>query len=267
MSDFDKNNVFWVNDEPRNFGDYLTPYLFNKITGRDAKYCNVDRDASENKLIMVGSILDCARGDAAVVWGTGTNWGSRLDGPYPLNPKCDIRAVRGPITRKVAISKGLNCPDVYGDPALLLPRYYSGKKTNDFVLGVIPHVVDYNLVVSNWQGRSPDQVKIIDLTKEIEEVIDDILQCDHIISSALHGLIVSDAYGIPSYWVEFSRNVQGDYTKFFDYFESVGIRKYYPMGMDPNNVGPENFDFRLFDSLDIKLDLDLLLEVFPKEYL
>ena len=44
---------------------------------------------------------------------------------------------------------------------------------------------------------------------------------DKIISSSLHGHIVSDSYGIPNKWVKFDDNIKGDYTKFYDYFHSV----------------------------------------------
>ena len=42
-----------------------------------------------------------------------------------------------------------------------------------------------------------------------------------IVSSSLHGLIVSDAYKIPNVWIQFYNNIRGDNTKFYDYFKSV----------------------------------------------
>lgn len=45
--------------------------------------------------------------------------------------------------------------------------------------------------------------------------------CKKILSSSLHGLIVSDAYNIPNRMIKFSNKINGDGTNFTDYFLSV----------------------------------------------
>lgn len=56
------------------------------------------------------------------------------------------------------------------------------------------------------QYRQDENVLIIDVenVKPWHKFIDDIASCDFIISSSLHGIIISDAYKVPNIWVEFS---------------------------------------------------------------
>ena len=67
---------------------------------------------------------------------------------------------------------------------------------------------------------------IRDGSKGIEEFIDELNQCEKILTTSLHGLIVSHAYGIPAEWCQITgsdTNLAGDGTKFHDYMLSVGI--------------------------------------------
>ncbi|MCM2302763.1 MAG: polysaccharide pyruvyl transferase family protein, partial [Flavobacteriaceae bacterium] len=94
-------------------------------------------------------------------------------------------------------------------------------------LGIVPHYNDYKLV-KEWYGNDKT-IKVIDLlTLNVEQTTNEFLECEHIISSSLHGLIVAHAYRIPAVWVKFSDKLFGDGIKFQDYFESVGINNYVP---------------------------------------
>ncbi|KAL7524400.1 hypothetical protein ACHAWF_002015 [Thalassiosira exigua] len=76
------------------------------------------------------------------VWGAGTKWG--------VKGVCfDFRAaVRGSLTRKVFLQHGCNIPDVYGDPALLLPYLYDPRSyiwaDPNINVFIIPHIDDFS---------------------------------------------------------------------------------------------------------------------------
>ena len=58
-------------------------------------------------------------------------------------------------------------------------------------------------------------------------IINEILSCERIVSSSLHGLITAQSYDIPCFW--FKQNyIPGDDIKFYDYFESVYDIDYIP---------------------------------------
>jgi hypothetical protein len=192
-----------------NFGDWIGPYLVEQITGRPV----VRTGSSPGVLITAGSILNWATA-GAVVWGSGlVNLTDEVD------PRAEIHAVRGPLTREIALKCGAECPEVYGDPALLLPRFIPKPETvYDF--GLVPHYTEFP-VISYVMEEVPG-VQVIDVLRPVQQVVEDIAACESILSSSLHGLIVADAYGIPSRWVQFSNAVLGDGTKFNDHFLATG---------------------------------------------
>ncbi len=69
-------------------------------------------------------------------------------------------------------------------------------------------------------------VHVIDLkTSDIEFVLNQMLACEKIISTSLHGVIVGHAYDIPTIWIKHN-DIDTDGFKFNDYFDSVGIKLY-----------------------------------------
>lgn len=208
--------MFWGDYSPRNFGDWVGPYLFEKVTGLAPYHAWTHWYLKQEVLFTAGSIVrNIGYPDRAVVWGSGII--SAKD--TFARPKKTL-LVRGPRTQKRFQELGYDCPSIFGDPALLLPFFYAPKPIVRFSLGVVPHYSSYTWALSRF--KDIEGVKVVDVTKPIEMVMDDIAECEEIITSSLHGLIVSHALGIKAAWSRFGKELMGDDIKFFDYSESVG---------------------------------------------
>jgi pyruvyltransferase len=197
--------VYWMEGEKvKNFGDILTPKLFDYYSIK-YEYTKENYDT-----ICIGSIANKAKGDCMVL-GSGIAWEN-----MKLNATANWIFVRGPHTRQAVINSGGNCPEIYGDPALLLPNFCSESK-KEYDLGIIPHMKEYEIIKKKYPNHhiinlnNPDPLYI---AKEITK-------CRNTISSSLHGIICSHAYGIPCAWVEFSDIILGDGTKYKDHFASI----------------------------------------------
>jgi pyruvyltransferase len=205
----------WRLSERSNFGDELGPWLLRRLGLEVA-----ESPEPAGAILSCGSIIALAQ-RGSVIWGSGI-----IDSSDSIRSDLDIRAVRGPLTRIRAVQCGAKCPEVYGDPALLLPRVYRPSVVKSYPVGVVPHWVDYEWSKAQWS------CPVIDVTQPIEQVIDAICSCRSIISSSLHGLIVAHAYGIPALWAEYKPSrLYGDGVKFRDYLLSVGIEPYAPPDM------------------------------------
>ena len=107
----------------------------------------------------------------------------------------DIRAVRGPRTRNILISKfNLTVPEIYGDPALLLPYYLTSYKK--FVKPTIStllilHFID---VVKRLNVSSLNSIVTVHVFLPWNELLSLIVQSQLVISTSLHGIIVSEAF-------------------------------------------------------------------------
>ncbi|GJM59761.1 exopolysaccharide glucosyl ketal-pyruvate-transferase [Persicobacter diffluens] len=211
--------LWWCGNEGVfNFGDELNPWLVEKISKTRIK--RVHKLSAYNLFkthICIGSVMNRVN-KRTVVWGAGI-----MDKDTKFE-ESDFRAVRGPLTQKRIKDQGFCPPSTVGDPALLLPRFYLPERKERNKYGLIPHYVDYADVLNRVEGDG--NIKVIDLTGSIEQVIDEINACEIIFSSSLHGIIVANAYGKQAYWLAFSDKLSGDGTKFFDYGLSVGMGKY-----------------------------------------
>ena len=229
------SEVYLMHKKKENYGDLLGKYLIEKISNRVVVFKHTKKTHifdSKKVLVTIGSILSNVN-KRCVVWGSGII--SKKD----TVGNATFLAVRGPQTRRFLLDKGYSVPEIYGDPALLLPDYYFPVIEKKFDYGIIPHYTDFKLIKDQFNGISG--VKIIDLmTLSIEHTTDEILSCKKIISSSLHGVILAHAYGIPAVWQKFSNNLYGDDIKFQDYFESVKINAYqlpiFNQGFDLNNL-------------------------------
>ena len=207
---------------------------------------------------MIGSILQRCNSNS-IIWGSGF---ISEDAICTENPK-QVLAVRGPLTRDRLMKLGIECPEIYGDPALLLPEIYpvSSRKVK-YKLGIIPHFRDKNNPRLKRHFSQNPEIKIIDIqNKNPLKVVDDMLECEKIISSSLHGIIIADAYDVPALWFEVSDLVEGTGFKFRDYFASVDRIVYPPFQFDEFN----NLDdiLNVFGPYEINIDIKELKNSFP----
>ena len=234
----DTKIIFYYYHFNDNFGDLITPYFLKKFCNNKDYDYDFNNNSVSPKIISCGSIMRLCN-KKTIVYGSGIR---NID--QDIKPGI-IKIVRGPLTRKRLIDIGCyNCPPVYGDPGLLLPLYYKPSIEKKYKLGIIPHNIHYEKIK---QQKFNDNILVIDLlNKNIEIVIDQLLSCEKTISSSLHGLIVSDAYGIPNKWIKFDNKITGDDTKFYDYFLSVNRK-----------------DRSYVDCLDFKKIPDNIIDLIP----
>ena len=203
--------AYWMLSD--NFGDKLTPWLIEKIRGEKPAWVPPAFDAEH--YMVCGSILNHAN-KHAMVWGTGL-----ADLSDVVNCEARIFAVRGPLSRARALSCGAVCPPVYGDPALLLPRFHSAPVQKKHAVGLVPHYTDFYRVSSREEYKG---LKIVNVFDSVENFADGIRACELVVSSSLHGIIVAHAYGIPAAWAAWGDSIGGDRgTKFRDYFMSQDL--------------------------------------------
>lgn len=172
-----------------NFGDLIGPMLVRRIL----EDLGIDALSGSGRLLSVGSVLHLAEsGDT--VWGSGVNGKqTEVDG-RPL----DVRAVRGPRTREQLLRSGAEVPEVYGDPALLWPRYWS----RDHYLGSEEPTHDVTLVpnLHDWSALRHDP-RAVSPRRPVHEVIGRIARSRLVVGSSLHGVVLADAFGIPARFV------------------------------------------------------------------
>ena len=257
-----------------NFGDLLSPWLFEKLTGHKVSHFRggvvplrhsrrIWRKLTEPKAaklphyIGIGSIMSRVR-DNSVVWGTGAFGTEQF---YQLNGRAKYHAVRGPLSRQLLLNVGVRVGEIYGDPALLTPYFFDApeEKTNE--IGVVLRWSE-----DEWlRSSAGDGVKIISLgSDDVEGTLLQMLSCKRIITSSLHGLIIADAYGIPNAFLA-STTPKGGVFKYLDYFASVDkFRKPVSFDFVTEPLEVENLESRfVFDDREIDFDADVLLEACP----
>lgn len=234
----------WIDDHTwqglnhRNWGDDINYYFIKELTGRPVVSLfnfRLARKFEIKNYLCIGSLLGMPgyANKNTIVWGAGSF--GELKGESPQH----ICSVRGKLTRGILVDKGFECPEVYGDPALLLPLVYQPHRgvqcsiaassvqevqKASYHLGIIPHIDDlHHPVIEEIREKHTEEILIIDLAhyEKWSDIIDQICSCERILSSSLHGLIVSDAYQVPNCWIELSGKLLGGHFKFYDYASSV----------------------------------------------
>lgn len=206
LCEFMEQPVFFF-EEGNNAGDIINKPVLEAL-GMKIKLATCE---DCNKLIAIGSTMGALR-EGDIVWGTGCMYDREINSP----PKTEFLAVRGPLTKNLI--KKTTVPDIFGDPALILPLIYKPPVAKKYKLGILPHYVDKRIA-------NAGNAHFIDIQSGWRNIIDEISSCEKVISSSLHGIIFCEAYGVPVVWAKYSDKIFGGEFKFQDYFLGTGRKK------------------------------------------
>lgn len=244
---------------PYNLGDVLAMPIINFMLAK--KGVKADKVVNGRKHLFTVGSGGLRSFQNTTIWGTGIMYDG-LKGFwfekywYADHRHLDIRAVRGPLTRDVYMKLGHKCPEVYGDPGILMPLIYQPdynvvcRGGQDYA--IIPQYTTENEVRKYFT----DDMIISMNTNDYKSVIDKIVSCKKVYSSSLHGIILAEAYGVPAI---FFRGIPAviDF-KYKDYYASTG-RFDVPMA---NNLA-EAFSFEAPELPDLSRLQQGLMDAFP----
>lgn len=216
-AEFSKGKVKAKDSGLRNLGDTLSAPVVEYALRQKGLRMNQPTEKTHH-LYAIGSILLMGYQDATV-WGSGMfvapSFIRTLFHRAPFR-KLDIRCVRGPLTRKELLRIGHKCPEIYGDPGCLMPLIYKPQveKTLDYL--VIPH---YSME-KQIAGLVPAENIASMATDDYKTVIDKICSAKKVISGSLHGIILSESYGVPTIFYQ-DRSAHFNF-KYADWYQSTG---------------------------------------------
>ena len=208
-----------------NFGDYLSPKIVEMLSGKKVTFAPPETA----DMIAIGSILSRERKAKRFllkrrlhIWGSGTDSVHRQ-----FSGRHYYHAVRG--FKTLDQIKNLNSLPALGDPGLLANLWWGERRrpTKKFRIGLVPHFIDHGDIRIR-ELLSMYDMHFINVLDPVDVVINEILQCDFILSSSMHGLIVADSFGIPNRRIVFSDGIISD-LKFVDYYSVFHISEPSPL--------------------------------------
>ncbi|MEM7499532.1 MAG: polysaccharide pyruvyl transferase family protein [Pseudomonadota bacterium] len=203
-----------------NVGDALSPVMVSLVSGRAVERRSFV--STKPRMTAIGTVGQSIRGGQVAVWGTGCSpWANPLAAgpkrPYAPPPGTELvlHATRGPFSARL-LSGGTRPRAIpYGDPAMLLPRFYRPAHVHRHELGVVLHLSeladraftahpkpDLARYALSEAERASGAVRLITMvappgSAALRAKIDEILSCRRIVSTSLHGIAIALAYGIP----------------------------------------------------------------------
>lgn len=202
-----------------NLGDALSPVMVSLLSGLP---CSHKAQASDQvRMGAVGTVAHGFKGGEVWIWGTGT---SKYTNPLAKGveklpfiaqdaARFRVAATRGPVTRRILGEENAVGAAAFGDPVWLLPDFYRPALPKRWKLGVIVHLADLNdrsfdaAVKEAYlrYGIPPEMqgsVRLINTvtkitTEALRARLDDILECERLVSTSLHGMVFAESYGIP----------------------------------------------------------------------
>ena len=247
-SDREISLAWWSRPFPGNFGDWLSPLIFNHYSDAKVTYLSPLSKSPKTPyhLFGVGSIGRFIK-DKSIVVGTGISSHDHL-----LNDKADYISVRGPITAAFLEECGGPVVKSFGDPAAIMSRIFplerketNGKKAlvRHFTHERIPLTLASDMEELNVMLSNPNSIK---------DFVTKLNTFDEVVTSAMHVFIVCQSYGIPCSLITFKgleHTVHGSGIKYSDYSLGVGLSELEPTPVDLDLTQVSFLNIRREDSI------------------
>lgn len=235
-----------------NFGDELSKFIMNNLINKDKYKLVFNKNNIPINIVCIGSYIHVAKNNS-YIFGSGVRTPNNIERGHRYE-NLNVCAIRGPLSKNFLEKRNIEVPNTFGDPALLLPKFYTPKKIEKLSdkIGIVPHKSNYNKYVNKIDTSI---YFLINPTDKWQNVINYIYSCKAIISSSLHGLICADAYNKPNLWLDEYKLQEGDF-KFKDYFASQN-RKYIKI------TKIKDFNDKLLFKKGNSIDLNKLINAFP----
>jgi len=230
-----------------NFGDALCRDLMD-FFGVKSVYTRLSKAAN---LSCIGSNLNAyvwefpkkISVEPLRVFGSGFRDDITMPNAYFMRPM-EIYALRGKLSRQLCEKlTGENLGGVpLGDPGLLVKRIWRDiQPSGRYDVGIVLHYNDKNSPLISNIRLSGHSVRYIDIQGRPRDVAEQIAECEFILSSALHGLICADAFGIPNQHIIISALSEG--IKYNDYYSVFEGFNYNPVDLRKSVITDADIDF------------------------
>lgn len=253
----------------RNFGDVLNEYIPEKLFG----YKIVKKDVNECDYAFIGSILSpfiSTKENKNKIQTPLKIWGSGLIHSINTRKKfirpIEVHALRGKLTQKTLELMNIKKYDVpLGDPGLLCSRVFDNlDMSKEYEYGIIPHYVDKNN--ENLNKLQLENSILLDINEEPCVFLSKMVKCKKILSSAMHGLIAADSYGIPNVRMILGDDIVGGDFKYNDYYSAFGIESHEKLDLRNIQSPITNVDINYtISQKDVQLIQDELIRSFPHD--
>lgn len=174
---------------------------------------------TKSLISSVGSVLDViiASGKESDVIGSGS-----ITNNIPvIKNKINFLGVRGHETKKLIDNQIKSNITVASDLGLLLPNIFPNKNIKkDKKIGFIIHSVDRDLFFNKYPLLMEN---LVDNYSDFTNFVNNLNKYEFIISSSLHGIIFSHAYGIPCAGIKITDKIIGNDFKYIDYYSSINF--------------------------------------------
>ena len=221
---------WWENPFPGNYGDWLTPFIFDHYTDNKIIFQSLTARAQNRHIVSLGSVGRFIKSNSVVV-GTGVS-----SFEHQINPQADFISVRGPHTAELLMKSGGREITNFGDPAIVLSRILplSRGNTNGRVALIRHHT---HLQAPVKLPENYDELSVlVSHPNDIISFIRKLNEYDSVVTSAMHVMITCQSYGIPCAMVVFNgfqEYVHGTGIKYSDYSLGAGLPEVDPISINP----------------------------------